>query len=884
MKRAIVVGSLSLVLITLLFFVFRGAFKKEDSSSPLAAVPDDVPVFFVTDDLSKAITKFNEATYLADLSHSALLFKFNSIISELDSLFKSDPDFDDFFNARQTVVTLSMTKADAFELLFIFDFSDKKSSELKNLFESKSNDDLIFSERTFKSFDLYDLNFSKSKMKITTSVERDLLFMSSSSLLLENSLLELDEKKATDDNQFMEVKEKLSGESGLQIFIQYDEFTKLAPLLFNRDQVFITESLKHFASWTGLDLVFETDQIAFNGYTNYADSSNSLLSSFSQSPQEFEEVTNVLPYNTSMMFYYGTADVKTYFDKMMIRDPELNENFSCYSSWLGNEWCFFMTEPFDSTFGSETFLLVKTTDSIEAIKCLSEISFADSIVVENYQGFRISETSDRDLMNLFFSNRFLELDNPFYAFIDQYVLFANSKSNLKVVIERYRANQTLAKNENFLKYAEHISNSSNLFVYINTFKTDQVIAGLLSKALHSKWKSNPSLGKFSPLTIQFSSFKNLFFTSGSIQYAQENEEENQLVWKCDLDSTVSYPAQIVKNHKTNELEVFVQDDANNIYLIDKTGKILWKKKIEGRIMGDVQQIDMLNNKKLQLCFNTQRFIYVVDRNGEYVAPFPLRLKSYASNSVMTTYYDANKDYRFFIACEGGNIYGFDESGNLLEGWNPKKVNCKITNPILYNNYQGLDYLIAYGNSNSQTLVYVLDRKGQGRSTAPFALEYPLNNSLTILNYDGTPVLISVDDRGYLRKISLDGIDRPISNNFPNQFSELMSDEDSTLEIIFKSQNEISVYSDTSMQWNFSSPDSISGSPFLINLTNSPLKKIGFVSSSTNKIYLLDTDGKLYPEFPLHGSTEFQVGDLLGTGENILVVGEKQGSVLAYRIE
>lgn len=89
-----------------------------------------------------------------------------------------------------------------------------------------------------------------------------------------------------------------------------------------------------------------------------------------------------------------------------------------------------------------------------------------------------------------------------------------------------------------------------------------------------------------------------------------------------LENKVLTKPILVKNHRTKGMDVAVQDIENNLYLISDTGSIFWKKQIDGEIMGDIQQIDIYKNGRYQLLFNTANTLYLVDRNGKDVNPYP----------------------------------------------------------------------------------------------------------------------------------------------------------------------------------------------------------------------------------------------------------------------
>ena len=52
-------------------------------------------------------------------------------------------------------------------------------------------------------------------------------------------------------------------------------------------------------------------------------------------------------------------------------------------------------------------------------------------------------------------------------------------------------------------------------------------------------------------------------------------------------------------HETNK-RYCAQDDGHQLHLISTSGKTLWNKKLGGKILGKINQIDFYKNKKLQL--------------------------------------------------------------------------------------------------------------------------------------------------------------------------------------------------------------------------------------------------------------------------------------------
>ena len=55
-----------------------------------------------------------------------------------------------------------------------------------------------------------------------------------------------------------------------------------------------------------------------------------------------------------------------------------------------------------------------------------------------------------------------------------------------------------------------------------------------------------------------------------------------------------------------------------MYLISLEGKLIWKKNIDSKIIGEIHQIDLYKNGRLQYAFNTENDFQIIDKNGKQV--------------------------------------------------------------------------------------------------------------------------------------------------------------------------------------------------------------------------------------------------------------------------
>jgi hypothetical protein len=165
----------------------------------------------------------------------------------------------------------------------------------------------------------------------------------------------------------------------------------------------------------------------------------------------------------------------------------------------------------------------------------------------------------------------------------------------------------------------------------------------------------------------------------------------------------------VKNHYNGEDEIFIQDENNQIYLISNSGKILWKKPIDGSIIGNVHQVDMLKNNKLQMALVTENKLYIVDRNGNNLKGYPKTLSKKAIVGLSVFDYDKNKNYRFMIPTADADILLLNMQGEVPSDWNYSGT-ANITTPLQYFNVKGKDYIVTADREKA----VILNRRGEQR--------------------------------------------------------------------------------------------------------------------------------------------------------------------------
>jgi hypothetical protein len=162
-------------------------------------------------------------------------------------------------------------------------------------------------------------------------------------------------------------------------------------------------------------------------------------------------------------------------------------------------------------------------------------------------------------------------------------------------------------------------------------------------------------------------------------------------------------------------------------------------------------------------------MHVVDRLGNYVNPYPLAVEEKNIEHVTLVDYDHSKNYRFLIASRDGNLWIYDKAGQILEGWQPRRIEGRLLNPPRHHRLLGRDYMLAIRTDGK---VHLMNRRGELMPNFPIDLEarpageYFINRgrsaaetTITVISGDGWRInfnlLGKIVSREVLVKTSLD---------------------------------------------------------------------------------------------------------------------------------
>ena len=735
--------------------------------------------------------------------------------------------------------------------LFCFTPYGKTKMAITIINKLKKQDSLKNSNEKFFEYNGEKITEIKSKENsYFKSQIKETQFISSSKLILENSIrLFQNSAKGIQSKDFYNLTEFLDSDSPINILLRYDAYRFL-------NNIFLETPLFPLIgeSWSSYDLNLRVDPLAFDGihFINDSIPNNLTLIKDLDPKQTFSE--NIIPQNFKSLLIIPVDNFEI-----------LESNFIKYSRHkniaikkidfepfnLINEisWINYMDE-------NAVFLHLKSDNN------LNEILYNEKIFIKEFREIKIiKKTLPSDF--IVFSSNFVKSPNlNFSSKIDDFIVYAESENLLKKIISNYKENKSLKQNINFRTLKSSLASKSS-FLWIGDSENMKKTWGKNhSKKVINKFPAK----KFPMIALQGVNDGEILQMRFTAQKNIENEKTKNVSnqFSISIDNPVSLPPKFLYNHISKKMDIAVQDDKNILYLFSNTGNLFWKKKLSNQIIGNINQVDIYNNNKNQMAFNTPDEFIVIDRNGKKVNNLNIKFsKLNIINPLSIFDYDQNKKYRFLISSEN-KISMYDKKAKKVKGFELKKTSNKILFPPKHLRIKNKDYITIQLENG---VLKILNRKGKDRIKVKEKIDFSNNqiylyrNSFTTSDKKGN--LIQVDLKGNVFKSPL---------NLSDDHKINMTSK--TLVTLSENILTIKGVPVTLPFGNYTSPQI-----FYINDTI----YISITDVDNSKVYLFFSNGKLVDGFPVYGNSKIDISNIDSDKHLELVVKSEKDNFILYEI-
>ncbi|WP_223032992.1 ribonuclease HII [Hanstruepera marina] len=727
--------------------------------------------------------------------------------------------------------------------IYVSLFKDKQDSlQFTIITKLKAN---LFDIDSLPNHSIETLNYqSKTITKSTVdhnilfSVIKDSIFIGATNQELLNSTL----KSPRIHPQLESLVNSSSDENQLSVLINKKEDNDIRSLFINSD--IATKSLTDYLFF---DVDINQNEILINGVTRSSDSTKKLIDAFKNTFPQENRLSQITPANSDGFLSLTFNDFNVFHNNL--KAIEQLDSIASHPLLFDNI--------IEAGVIYEKDIQAVVLNSLD-IYITKDALLNDQDILDTYRGVDILGFSNPEL--------FKQAFNPFinytkadkYCIVDNFIVFSDNMDLLQNIISSYKNQTTYSSRNHYNLLQEKFSDEASILSVVNY----NILETLLNRNLGDDL--NFKLDNYQTSGIQFIYDSNFAHVNAVIQKAKTRVYENSISESSSikLDADLLNTPQLVTNHVTNEKDIVVQDINNNLYLISNSGKILWKKQLQGAVLGRIEQIDMYKNGRLQLAFATKSRIYVLDRNGKDVSPFPLKFNDAITQPLSVFDYDNNKKYRLLVT-QGKEVFMLDAKGKTVKGFNFKNAADNIIHQPQHIRIGRKDYLLI----KTAYKLYILDRTGKTRITPKNTFNYsPEAMYLYKGNFATTTTngkLVTIDNNG----------------NTASQDIGIIESHDlvtTSKTLVALSENKLRIKQNTyELDYgNYSEPKI-----FYIN----DKIYVTVTDIQTQKVYLFDSNAKLLSNFPVYGTSQIDMENMDKDRNLEFVTKGESDTILIYQI-
>jgi hypothetical protein len=674
-----------------------------------------------------------------------------------------------------------------------------------------------------------------------------------------------------------------SGKNEDKIFVVFDNLSPLISKIFKGKDKKTSGIISKIASVASGDIYINEDGLALSGYTETRDSSGVLYNYKQSEPKELKSY-RILPASTAL---FETRLAGQTGEENTKDNSFAEQGGAALKKLINGEITQAYLPVKGNSTGENILMIYELSNRVEAEKLFTggNITLGNTLYFQPDDQVKIPvyKASAKGFSEMFIHGSGHDEGDSYFTFLDNYLIAGNSFKTISVLLYDNILNKTLAHSPAYMDFENTLPSRAGFFFYCVPYRIIDYLSDFVSDDIIKGFRNNiASLKKIEAIGYQVASSNDMLYNSLSVRFKEEAMEESKTAWETLLDTTACIKPFFFTNHITGAKEIFIQDLKNNVYLINAAGRILWKVPLNERIQGSTYMIDYYKNGKNQLLFSGKNYLHLLDRNGNYVERYPVKLRSPATNSLALFDYDNNKDYRLFIAGENRKIYLYDKTGNVVRGWKPFITTGIVKSEINYFSVSGKDYIVV----SDEKSIYFLDRRGNIRVSLKEPVTRARGSSLRLVP-GSEPALVCSAPDGAIQYIYFNGTVKKFSLkefSVDHSFDFFDVDGDGFGEYIFIDKGSLYLYNHNRSEIfhrDFGTDDLGGPINFIFSATD---RKIGIFDTTRSLIYLISGEGETMKGFPLKGASMFSIGKLSNTSGWHLIVGGTDRFLYNYKLE
>lgn len=531
------------------YFIYLKFFASTGTVDAFNTIPEDAVFIIETTNLSEAWTTINDSELWQHLTETDYFADLNEDIETVNGFLDSNAVADMLLNNRKLIVSGIMASPKEWDFLFAVDL-EKGSGTVQSL--NKMIDlipDFKVNRTEYKNgkdkYTIIKMTDKKAPdFKVFITFADNIVLVSFNGSIIEKSLSQLTDNHWQTNEKFVSIMQKIPQRELFKIYVNYsklDDFT--GTFLTDKDETI--SMISNSLAFSVLNLDFTKDKIVLDGFANL-DSTGSYIHALADVPPGKMTAYEIMTDQAAAYVSIAFDDYSTFYNNLM---NEYTKNFpeeakdidksldllknvikinieEDFFSWIGNEIALFKIRPLSTLSKQEDAVLVIHANDIEnaqkgmehiikQIRKWSPFKFKEF----DYKNYKINYLKQKAFFKPFFGKMFEGIDEPYFTYIEDYVVFSNSQEVLMQIIDDYIDGRTLSKSDKFQDFFDNFSVKSNICTFIMMPKMYQTLYYFTPATDRSDLKENQELiMSFARVGFQLVSKGDMFTTTLIAEY------------------------------------------------------------------------------------------------------------------------------------------------------------------------------------------------------------------------------------------------------------------------------------------------------------------------------------------------------------------------------
>jgi len=361
------------------------------------------------------------------------------------------------------------------------------------------------------------------------AIEKNLIVLSNEEAPVKAAISSQVEKSALAFTDFIKVSNKMNKNSVGNLYIDFNRLPQLIKQMIPGNLNGSLAVLKNQDSFSVMNYNFSKERLFFNG-SSKINNKNNYLSLYTNLEPQKNSIDNLLPDYTANFTLFSIPSYKKWA-------PSLQEWFKLHNEEADVKKIITKTDKdyhlnvaaiFPVYFKDQLISFqLKSTENIGAIN-LSNGDKVKQLLLD------LSEDYDQDIKKLkvagllycYFGEPLKKFSTPYYTIIDNYMVFSNQASALRLCLSKYKKNELLISNKDYVSLYSQISDRANVTYYVNGQNSTDLARNTIYSTYYKHYRSAKGLGNFNSFIYQLSGDKGNFQTNCLISTNRQEQDEN----------------------------------------------------------------------------------------------------------------------------------------------------------------------------------------------------------------------------------------------------------------------------------------------------------------------------------------------------------------------